>query len=255
MTICLCAGYLQWRDAPQAENWRARLAAWAEPRRVVLQLAIVLLAVAIALAASRSSLLALACAGGYVAVAAPPGRRRRAPLAVLAAAAVISMVGYGDGQRLLLRIDETRSTGMANRVAIWRDTLPVIRDFPAAGVGAGAFQTAMRVYQTAPRTYYYNEAHNQYLQLAAEGGALLTVPAAAALAALLAAAGAQLRRRADPLRWMRVAAAGALVGVAIQSVWETGLTLPANGMLAAALAALLVHEQAPGSQAPSPEQP
>jgi hypothetical protein len=34
------------------------------------------------------------------------------------------------------------------------------------------------------------------------------------------------------------------VGVAVQSIWETGLTLPANGIFAAALAGLLLHEPA-----------
>ena len=132
---------------------------------------------------------------------------------------------------------------MANRLSIWRDAMPMIGDFPLAGVGAGAFGSAMRIYQTSPRTYYHNEAHNQYLQIFSEGGVLLTVPAACAVFAFMAAAWTQLRRRNDPLRWMRVAGAAALVGVAVQSIWETGLTLPANGMLAAALAGLVVHEE------------
>jgi O-antigen ligase len=129
------------------------------------------------------------------------------------------------------------------RLAIWRDAVPVIADFPLTGVGAGAFGSAMRLYQTSPRTYYHNEAHNQYLQIVSEGGMLLGVPAAFTLCGFIAAAWRQLRRRDDPVHWMRVAAAAALVGVAVQSVWETGLTLPANGMLAAALAGLLVHEE------------
>ena len=243
MAICLCVGYLQWRTegANPAGAWRARLAAWLDARRLVLQLAVILLAAAVALGSSRSSLVALGCAAGYVALAAPAGLRRRASLGALAALCVVAMLGYGDGQQLLRRMDETRTTGMANRLAIWRDTMPMIRDFPAAGVGAGAFSSAMRVYQTSPRTYYHNEAHSQYLQLAAEGGLLLTVPALTALIAFLLTAWTALGRHHDPLRWMRIAAAGALVGVAVQSIWETGLTLPANGMFAAALAALLVH--------------
>ncbi|HXH07457.1 MAG TPA: hypothetical protein VNI83_12825, partial [Vicinamibacterales bacterium] len=41
--------------------------------------------------------------------------------------------------------------------------------------------------------------------------------------------------------------AGALAGLAaalVQSVWETGLRLPANAVLAAVLAAVAVHEPA-----------
>lgn len=243
MGISLCVGYLQWRTAGRhpADGWRARVAAWLDARRLVLQLAIVLLAAAVALGSSRSSLVALGCAAGYVALAAPTGPRRRASLGALAALSVVAMLGYGDGSQLLRRMDETRTTGLASRLAIWRDTMPMIREFPIAGVGAGAFSSGMRVYQTTPRTYYHNEAHNQYLQLAAEGGLLLTIPAATAIVAFLLSATCELRRRHDPLRSMRIAAGGALVGVAVQSIWETGLTLPANGMFAAALAALLVH--------------
>jgi O-antigen ligase len=245
MAICLCAGYLQWRSANERPpaSWRARASRLLDGRRLVLQLAVVLLASAIALGASRSALVALACAAGYVAAAAPASRRGRgrASVALLAVVATIGMVGYGDGARLLMRLDETRATGMANRMTIWQDTVPLIRHFPIAGVGAGAFATAMRVYQTSPRTYYHNEAHNQYLQVAAEGGLLILIPALAVVVAFLGSAWGRLRRPDDPLRWMRVAAAGALVGVAVQSIWETGLTLPANGMFAAAMAALIVH--------------
>jgi O-antigen ligase len=262
MAICVCGGFLQWRSAGVSPlmPWRARLGHWLEGRRLTVRLAVVVLASAIGLGASRSSLVALACAAGYVALAAPaapmPGRssagrgfsgrtRRRLSLAVLAGVSVFGMLAYGDGDRLLLRLDETRTTGMANRLAIWRDSAAVIRDFPATGVGAGAFATAMRVYQTTPRTYYHNEAHNQYLQLLVEGGVLLLMPALIALGAFTTAAWKRLRRPDDPLRWMRVAGTGALFGVAVQSIWETGLTLPANGMLAAAVAALVVHESRP----------
>jgi len=261
MAICVCGGFLQWRSAGVTHrmSWRARLGHWLEGRRLTVRLAVVMLASAIGLGASRSSLVALACAAGYVALAAPapmpggspagpglsPRARRRLSLAVLAGLSVLGMLAYGDGDRLLLRLDETRTTGMANRLAIWRDSAAVIRDFPAAGVGAGAFATAMRVYQTTPRTYYHNEAHNQYVQLLVEGGVLLLVPALVALGAFATAAWKRLRRPDDPLRWMRVAGTGALFGVAVQSIWETGLTLPANGMLAAAVAALVVHESRP----------
>lgn len=256
LAMCLCTGYLQWRTAhlPVATTWRGRLASWMDGRRLVLQLAIVMLAAVLALGASRSSLVALMCAAGYVAVAGlgripsvatsrTPRSASRMSLTGLAVVAIVAMLGYGDSSRLLSRVDETRTTGLASRAAIWRDTVPMMSDFPLTGVGAGAFASAMRIYQTSPRTYYHNEAHNQYLQIASEGGILLSVPVALATFAFIAAAWAQLGRRDDPVRWMRVAGIAGLMAVAVQSMWETGLTLPANGMLAAALAGLVVHEE------------
>ena len=44
--------------------------------------------------------------------------------------------------------------------------------------------------------------------------------------------------------FIRAGALSGLVGVALQSVWETGLTIPANAALAAVLAAILLHRPA-----------
>ena len=213
-------------------------------RSLILVLATFLLLVIVAVGASRSTMLALACAAGYVALAAPrrDGFRQSSwwPLAI-ALAAALGVIAFADLDRLLSRLEETRQLGLAHRIDIWRDSLGIIRDFPLTGTGAGTFSTAMRLYQTTDRTYYWNEAHNHYVQVAAEGGALLVIPSLVALASLTARGLRALRRSDDPLHWIRLGASASLVAVAIQSIWETGLTLPANGMLAAVAAAILVH--------------
>ena len=204
----------------------------------------VLLTVGVALGASRSTMLALACAAGYVAWTAPRGVDDRGGwlwTSAVALVALLALLAYADLGAVLSRFDETRQLGFSGRMAIWRDTLLVIRDFPFAGVGAGNFSNAMRLYQTSDRTYFWNEAHNQYLQIAAEGGVLIVAPALLALGAIAAAAWRHLRRN-DHLHWMRLGAAAALGAAGVQAIWETGLSLPANGMLAAVAAAILVHE-------------
>jgi hypothetical protein len=45
--------------------------------------------------------------------------------------------------------------------------------------------------------------------------------------------------------FLRAGALAGLVGVAVQSVWETGLTTPANAVLAAVAGAIVVHRSAP----------
>lgn len=246
LALFLCFGCLQWRRATSAAghgwSWRARLAHALDARTVILALGIVLLAAAIAAAASRSTLGALAAAAACVALAAP----RRGPIpkrglaSALVLAAVFAMLAYADPGRVALRIDETVQQGLSGRTAIWRDAAGVLRDFPLTGAGAGAFTAVMRVYQSGDRTYYWNEAHNHYLQVLAEGGLLLGVPATVGLMALVVLGVRALRAPADPLRWMRLGAAAALLSVAVQSVWETSLTVPANAMLAAVAAAILV---------------
>ena len=258
LILFLVFGCLQWRRTVSSPSrgwgWRARLAHALDGRSLILVLSTILLVISVAVGASRSAMLALTCGAGYVALAAPRRQGvRRSSLwpGAIALAAAFGVIAYADLDRLLSRLDETRQLGLAHRVAIWRDSLGIIGDFPLAGTGGGTFSNAMRLYQTTDRTYYWNEAHNHYLQLAAEGGLLLTVPALAALAALASAGRRAVRKVDSPLHWMRLGAAAALIAVASQSVWETGLTLPANAMLAGVAAAILLHTPRPDLHAPA----
>ncbi len=248
LALFLCFGCLQWRRAVsspvRAWTWRARLAQALDGRSLMLGLATLLLTVSVAAGASRSAMAGLAAAALFVAIAAPgQAHRGRSSLwtAAVAVSAMLAVIAYADLDRLMSRVDETRSLGLAQRVAIWRDTLGIVRDFPVSGVGAGNFATAMRVYQSGDRTYFWNEAHNEYLQVAAEGGLLFVIPMAAGLVGLCRAGWRACTDAGDHVRWMRVGAAASLVAVATQSIWETGVSLPANGMLAAVAAAILVH--------------
>ena len=256
LALLLCFGCFRWRRASSSPSrgwsWRSRLAHGLNGRSLILMLAVMLLAIHIALGASRSAMLALACAAGYVAWAAPrrsDGRGNGLWMTAFGIVAALALLTYADLDIVLSRIDETRQLGFSGRIAIWQDTLRMIRHFPLAGVGAGSFADSMRVYQTSERTYFWNEAHNQYLQIAAEGGALLVIPALAAAAGIGVAGLRLLGQRDASIQWMRIGAAAALLGVAVQGIFETGLTLPANGMLAAVAAAILVHDSRQTSNA------
>jgi O-antigen ligase len=124
----------------------------------------------------------------------------------------------------------------------------VLSRFWLTGTGMGTYQTAMAVYQTSSPGVLFNQAHNHYLQLAAEGGLLVAVPAFYALGAFAALGWRRLRADRSGVYWLRAGAAAGLCGVAVQSIWETGLTLPANAALAAVLAAILLH--VPGRHGP-----
>jgi hypothetical protein len=43
--------------------------------------------------------------------------------------------------------------------------------------------------------------------------------------------------------WIRAGAVAGIVGVLVQSVWETGLRMPANGLLFALLCAIASHDE------------
>ncbi len=137
-------------------------------------------------------------------------------------------------------------TGLANRFVIWRESAPVVRDFWLTGTGAGTYQEAMFVYQRSDRTVFFNQAHNHYLQVATEGGVVLLIAVGFALATLVRIGRARVKDDTSGMVWIRIGAACGLFAVALQSVWETGLVMPANACLAGVLAAVLVSRRDEG---------
>ncbi len=133
----------------------------------------------------------------------------------------------------------------AYRMNIWRATAEVVRDFWLTGSGAGTIETVMLVYQRTPSLFRINSAHNHYLQVAAEGGLLLVIPVAVAIVLFVRESRTALERDESGMYFLRAGALSGLFGVAVQSVWETGLTTPANAVLAALAAAIVVHRSAP----------
>ena len=169
--------------------------------------------------------------------------RALAGVAALVAAMVAVGAMYANLGALAMRMQETTELGEWGRRAIWRDTVAMIHDFPLAGVGAGAFQRGMLVYQAGSRQFFFNHAHNEYLQIAAEGGLLVALPAALAAIAGIAAITRRLRADQTAMFWIRAGAAAGMVAVAVQSLFDTSLRTPANGLLFAVVAAIAVHER------------
>lgn len=130
----------------------------------------------------------------------------------------------------------------ASRMTIWRETLPLVGDFPLTGIGLGTYPRSMLVYQRTTPEILFNHAHSEYLQIVAEGGLLLTIPAIVAAGAWLVLARRRLRDDRREVLWIRIAAAAGMAGIAVQCVWDTTLRMPANGLLFALLAAVVVYD-------------
>src|SRR5262249_53535773 len=95
---------------------------------------------------------------------------------------------------LATRFSGVISEGLAGRVAIWRQTWPMVRDFWPVGTGVGAYQEVMVLYQTTTsRLFYISHADNEFLQILAEGGLLLALPVALALAGVVRTIARRLR--------------------------------------------------------------
>ena len=137
-----------------------------------------------------------------------------------------------------------------SRTTIWRESLPIMRDFWLTGTGAGTYSDAMTLYQQSrvwvgsmQRWAHFNNAHSHYLQVLSEGGLLLAVPALVALAAFAKLGLRAVHADKGEMFWVRVGAAAGLAGLAVQSIWEVALIMPANAVLAGVAGGLVLYQR------------
>ncbi|HEV3058960.1 MAG TPA: O-antigen ligase family protein [Vicinamibacterales bacterium] len=247
MALPLSTGYMLARLDVRRRERRLDLESSFDATGVWLATAICAMAAVLVATLSRSGLTAGAAAAVSIALLAR-GRMERRGLAVLVAAlALVALVGaaYANLGALMTRVGETLESGVGGRREIWRVSVTMIRDFWLAGVGVGSYERAMTVYQP-PHDFAFNHAHNEYLQLAAEGGLLFCVPAACAIGAGVWGIARRMQRDRTPVYWIRAGAATALLAIGVQSIWETGLRMPANAVLFALCAAIALHEPGAG---------
>ena len=131
---------------------------------------------------------------------------------------------------------------LLSRVDAWRDGWDVVRHFPLLGTGLNTYSPAMLFYQSRNPGFHMAQAHNDYLQLAAEGGTVVAIPAAITAVLLLRAIHRTLRAAGPEARgfWVRAGAAVGLMTMAFQELVEFSLQIPANAFLFCTLAAIAV---------------
>jgi hypothetical protein len=233
---------------PREKTWKDWLH-WAtsvEANRFVLATgSILVMGASLVLTQSRSGMVGfasgIAVIAGFVLARATKPQVRVAALLYFVALILGAVVWTGAGSTMN-RFAEAPAA-VEGRLTAWRDATRIIADFPLAGTGLGTFGRAMLVYQSGRRDLMYAQAHNDYLQLAAEGGVLVGVPAAVAMAFLVRGI---RRRMASPdddvlTSWVRVGAVAGLVGIGVQSVMEFSLQMPGNAVMFVFVAALAMH--------------
>lgn len=136
----------------------------------------------------------------------------------------------------------TNSSSLTLRLGIWRDAVAIVRDFPVLGAGLNTFGTANIEYQQSG-DLHYQEAHNDYLQILAEGGLALGAIVLATIVAIVSTSVQRFRRGGDrqDLYWVRVGAVLGLLGIAVQSAVEFSLQMPGNATLFVMVLAIALY--------------
>ncbi|MBA3974979.1 MAG: hypothetical protein C0504_12280 [Candidatus Solibacter sp.] len=138
---------------------------------------------------------------------------------------------------------QTEDVTQDTRAEIYRETGRMIEAFPVLGAGLGSYEQAFMRYKTVAPAHTVDFAHNDYLQVMAETGYV-------GFAVAMALAGYVFWRVVRVVRWERtrknwwlaVGLTGALAAMALHSLVDFNLYIPANAVALAWLAGLAASE-------------
>jgi O-Antigen ligase len=237
-------------------SWRAQGSGWKrwllwlarpEASRVALMgFGVIAMATSLVLTQSRSGIVGFMLAIGVLTyfIVRQGSRRLGRVLTIVAAAGLIGIaLGWAGIRTTLGRFSHSSyDVSLSGRVGAWRDTQRIIGDFPVFGTGLGTYGIAMLVYQTGARDQIFIQAHNDYLQLAAEGGLLVALPAVAVITIVAGGIRRRFTQDDDLLTgWIRAGAVAGLVGIAAQSFVDFSLQMPGNTVLLVVLLGLALQ--------------
>jgi O-antigen ligase len=221
-------------------------------RIVLLMGASALMALSLILTMSRSGMGAAAMAVFGTAVLAARKQDTRAKKivsATIVAAVVVLAVAWIGTASISDRFASANWGEMNERKGAWQDAIAIARRYPLVGTGLNTYGVATLFYQRYDLAQHYAQAHNDYLQLAAEGGLLLTIPAATCIVVLVLAIRRRFKQETSTMTyWIRAGAVAGLCAIAVQETVEFSLQMPGNAALFAIVCAIALH-RAPQSRA------
>lgn len=211
-----------------------------EARTAVLGASLALfLAAGVLSAGSRTAVLALLAS----ALAVPAAFGRRGPMVAAALAALVVAAAALVVEPGWFELNLSWQRLQSDRVVVWRDMLPMVRDFPLFGVGLNALGPAYRWnYQTVYIWGSWDQAHNEYLEVLIDTG-LVGTALAAGLAVLLMRAAVRAARRSG----YGVGLLGALAASATTHLADFNLQIPANAATFVTIAGLIMAAGRPAT--------
>lgn len=253
MAMPVALGYFAGRLARAMRDvkpgWREKVLWWSSPaanQLVLVAVAILVMGVSLLMSLSRSgvicALLAFVLTGQMIARKQPGTVRKVAGLGYLTFV-VVAIAGWVGTDAIAKRFAATEWAATEGRLGAWADGLDVLGRFWPTGTGMNTYGDAMLVHQKYDPTVHYLQAHNDYLQVAAEGGVLVALPALITIGFFVRHVRRRLRE--DPSEsmsyWVRAGACTGLVAIALQETVDFSLQMPANAALFCVLAAIAMH--------------
>ena len=253
LALTISMGYLFGRIGrsapPRGTPWRDRVLWLGSPAATPLLFAAaaaLVMACALLWTMSRSGIAAAAVALAVlvgVAVHRTRGGLQRWALAACLLCTISGVVAWRGADTLVGWYGRTGT--LEWRIQLWKDTVPALEQFYVTGSGLNTYRTLMLELPHKYRTSHPNTAHNDYLQLALEGGLLVTIPALLLMTLVGRAIVRGLRAEQDQMTWwIRMGAVAGICGMAVQEISEFSLQIPGVALLFATCISIAVHRPA-----------
>jgi len=249
MTFGLLCGDISRALRGVKPNWRDRLLWCSSPdasRLILLAGGATVMALSLVLTMSRSGIAAIAIAivimGGFV-VRRQRTARRGVAIAYLLVL-VVTVGGWAGVDAIASGFVRADWNSFDNRRGAWIDAIDIASKFPATGTGLDTFGVATLFYQQREPSKHFAEAHNDYLQLAAEGGVLLAIPAALCIVFFILAVRQRfIEETSSRAYWLRVGVTTGLTAIALQEMVDFSLQMPGNAALFSVMCAIALHSR------------
>lgn len=183
------------------------------------------------------------------------GLSRAGAIAVVCAA-IVAGVSWIGAEPVLKRVTRTieqmpKADSKTDRRHIWKDTLSMIVANPLVGVGLGAYETAYPIYSQSDGSIIIGEAHNDYLQIVADGGIIGGVLTFWFIVLLLRNLLRGLKSEEPRFAGVSLGCGAGMLGILVHSLFDFNLQLPSNALLFLFLSALAAHASSTASEGQS----
>lgn len=217
-------------------------------RAAVAGFALVLITCAVALAGSRGGAICVAIEAVTLAVVAARGiysKRWKVRSAAVVCIVLVAVTGFaildsGGSARRYKELLKHPAETIADRGLMARDAVRVWMAHPFVGAGLGSYSLAVLSTNSVSGERVVDHAHNDYLELLAEGGLVAGLIAVAGAALLLASVSQHLKQaRATFDGMLKFAAGVGCIGFLLHSVADFNFHIPANAAWFAAYLAII----------------
>jgi O-antigen ligase len=223
-------------------------------QRLLYAFAAVMMTVALIASLSRGGLISLAAGLAFIPLAARRLHRKgtragsRAPIrASMARAGVAAAVFAALGltlfwigpvpiiNRASATIDQLKEDSNSgqyfSRQWIWKDALSMWKAHPLTGIGLGAFQTVYPVYGHSDDSMIVPAAHNDYLQVLADGGIIGAALLLCFIGLVSRAIYGAVRGPDRFVTGMALGGGAAILAMLVHSLFDFNLQIPSNALL------------------------